>query len=203
MLQITLNQVSHTYSERKVFDGINLSLESGARLLVRGPNGSGKTTLLKILAGLLTPSSGTLEIKENGEVGDAAWGRRWTGYLSPELTLYDELSSLENLEFFARMRGLPGDAAPRNLLERVGLGGRMRDPIGTLSTGLRQRAKLAFALQPEPKLLLLDEPGSNLDADGRSRLDTVLEAADSQSIVVMATNEGGEPAWGTDTLALG
>ena len=202
MLQITLNQISHTYSERKVFDGVNLSLKSGARLLVRGSNGSGKTTLLKILAGLLTPSSGTLEIKEDGQVEKDAWSRRWIGYLSPELTLYEELSSLENLDFFARMRGLPADVGGQTLLERVGLGDRMNDPVGTLSTGLRQRAKLAFALQPEPKLLLLDEPGSNLDADGRNLLDTVLEAADTRSIVVLATNEGGEPAWGTDTFAL-
>ena len=170
--------------------------------MVRGPNWSGKTTLLKILAGLLTPSGGTLEIKEDGQVGDAAWSRRWTGYLSPELTLYHELSSLENLDFFARMRGLPEGGA-RNLLERVGLGDRMTDPVGTLSTGLRQRAKLAFALQPKPTLLLLDEPGSNLDADGKDLLDTVLNTANTQSIVVMATNEDGEPAWGTDTLALG
>jgi heme exporter protein A len=205
MVAIQVEKLSKAFSNRSVLRGLSMTIEGGERLVVRGPNGSGKSTFLRILAGLLTPSAGTVRvITPEGAVGDWDWRRRWTGYLSPDLTLYDEFSALENLEFFARARGLGRNGErDRDLLGILGLGDRLHDPLGTLSTGLRQRSKLAFALQGEPRILLLDEPGSNLDRLGRDLIArTVAEYGGRGSAVLIATNDPLEFELGTRTLEL-
>jgi len=204
MLEIQVEKLSRTFSERTVLRGLTAGFRGGERLVVRGPNGSGKSTFLRVLAGLLSPTEGSVRVLEGGAPRDASWRRRWTGYLSPDLTLYDEFSPLENLTFFGRARGLPRDETrDRSLLSRLGLGDRLHDPLATLSTGLRQRAKLAFALQAEPRILLLDEPGSNLDASGRELIAAaVSEYAGRESLVVVATNDPLEFDLGTRTLEL-
>ena len=204
MIEIQLEDLNRSFGDRKVLNGITASLASGDRLLVRGPNGSGKSTLLRILAGLLASTGGRVRWLENGEERDQAWRRRATGYLAPDLVLYEEFSPLENLDFFARVRGLPVDhRRDGGLLERLGLQGRLDDPLGTFSTGMRQRAKLAFALQAAPRILLLDEPGSNLDDAGRALVArTVGEFGDGEGIVIVATNDPAEFALGNRTLEL-
>ena len=183
---------------------VSLRIPKGKRFAIIGSNGSGKSTFLRILAGLLSPTEGSVQVTEGGVLRDAAWRRRWTGYLSPDLTLYEEFSPLENLTFFGRARGLPRDPGrDRGLLSRLGLGDRLHDPLGTLSTGLRQRAKLAFALQAEPRILLLDEPGSNLDKPGREAIAAAVAGfAARESLVVVATNDPLEFDLGTRTLDL-
>jgi len=204
MLEIHLDDLSRSFGERRVLRGITAVIRGGERLLVRGPNGSGKTTLLKVLAGLLGPTGGGFRVLDAGEARDDAWRRRWTGYVSPDLVLYDEFSPLENLDFFSRVRALAPEAGrDRDLLGRVGLGDRVHQPVGTLSTGLRQRAKLAFALQGRPRILLLDEPGANLDQPGRTFVaDTVTSFSSPETIVVVATNDPAEFGLGTRTLEL-
>ena len=205
MVAIQVEKLSKAFSNRSVLRGLSVNIQGGERLLVRGPNGSGKSTFLRILAGLISPSAGTVRVSSpEGETKNTDWRRRWTGYLSPDLTLYDEFSALENLEFFARVRGLGRDRArDQGLLGRLGLGDRLHDPLATLSTGLRQRAKLAFALQGEPRILLLDEPGSNLDQVGRELIArTVADYGANGSAVLIATNDPLEFELGTRTLEL-
>lgn len=205
MVSIQVEKLSKAFSNRAVLRGLTVAIQGGERLVVRGPNGSGKSTFLRILAGLLTPSAGTIRVTTpDGQEGSAEWRRRWTGYLSPDLTLYEEFSPLENLDFFARVRGVGKDAnRDRRLLSDLGLGDRVDDPLGTLSTGLRQRAKLAFALQAAPRILLLDEPGSNLDQPGRELIArTVSEFANGGSAVLIATNDPLEFELGSRTLDL-
>jgi heme exporter protein A len=205
MLQITLDSLGRSFAERQVFGGITTSIDGGERLLVRGPNGSGKTTLLKILAGVLRPTDGSFAVREGNTTRDSGWKRRWTGYVAPDLVLYEEFTAIENLGFFARLRGL-GENPARDgaLLTRLGLGDRAHEPLGTLSTGLRQRAKLAFALQGSPRVLLLDEPGSNLDRAGRELVAATVEAfSNEDAIVILATNDPAEFELGTRTLELG
>jgi heme exporter protein A len=191
MLEVVLEKVSRSFDGRQVLRDLDLGITAGERLLVRGRNGSGKTTLLKILAGLLRPTTGKVRILEGGRDWEGADRQRHLGYLSPDLVLYEEFSALENLRFFGRVRGLEDDAArDQAVLARVGLSERARDPLGTLSSGLRQRAKLAFALQPAPRVLLLDEPGSNLDTEGRASVRRIVQEADVPGrILVLATND--------------
>jgi ABC-type multidrug transport system ATPase subunit len=205
MVAIHVEKLSKAFANRSVLRGLSVTITGGERLVVRGPNGSGKSTFLRILAGLLTPTAGTIRVLEpDGNSRDRDWRRRWTGYLSPDLTLYEEFSALENLEFFARARGQGRNRdRDQRLLGTVGLGERWNDPLGTLSTGLRQRAKLAFALQGEPRILLLDEPGSNLDQQGRELIArTVSDFGGRGSAIVIATNDPLELELGTRTLDL-
>ncbi len=204
MIEVRLQGIERSFGERRVLKGIDLSLSGGDRLLVRGPNGSGKSTCLKILAGLLGPTGGKLTVTEDGAEVDGARRRRLTGYLAPDLVLYEEFSPMENLTFFARVRGMaPDPERDASLLARLGLGKRLHDPIGTLSTGMRQRAKLAFALQAGPRLLLLDEPGSNLDAPGRGLVAGAVDEFSARGgIVVVASNDPAEFSMGNRTLEL-
>jgi ABC-type multidrug transport system ATPase subunit len=172
-----------------VLAGVSAAASGGEALLVTGRNGAGKSTLLRCLAGLLPPDAGTIDYREGG-VGplDAAARRRRVGLVAPDLALYGELTVAENLAFFARLRGLartdrrdladrrdPADRTDRadpaglsqpgdELLRRLELPG---DRLAaTLSSGMRQRLRWAWALLHRPRLLLLDEPFQNLDAAG-------------------------------------
>jgi heme exporter protein A len=148
-----------------VLEHVSGGVDAGGILLVTGSNGSGKSTLLRCLAGLLAPEEGTIEFHEDDRRLDNAERRLRVGYVAPDLSFYEELTTGENLTFFARLRGAPATRVPA-LLSRVGL------PIdrqaGALSSGMRQRLRWAWAILHRPRLLLLDEPFQNLDAPGEA-----------------------------------
>jgi heme exporter protein A len=167
---LSLTGLRRNYGERTALDGIGLRLGRGETLLVLGPNGAGKTTLLRILATLLRPSGG--EVLALGcSLPDEAWKLRGRiGFLGHEPLLYRDLSGRENLRFHARlhgMRGKAGEARIEQLLAAVGMERRAEQRVGELSAGMRQRLAIARCVLHEPELLLLDEPDSNLDAEGR------------------------------------
>ncbi len=146
-----------------VLTGVSGEVGPGEALLVVGSNGSGKSTLLRVLAGLLAPERGTVEYREDGVALDIAARRRAVGFVAPDLALYEELTTLENLRFFCRLRDVPESRAGE-LLDLVGL---PHDrPAGALSSGMRQRLRWTWALLARPRLLLLDEPFQNLDRPG-------------------------------------
>ena len=134
-------------------------------LLVRGTNGSGKSTLVRCLAGLLRPQSGTIEFVDHGFVCDTEERRSRVGWVGPDLSFYESLSALENLQFFGRLKGLRPEVG-RRLLDRLGVPSTRL--ASALSSGMKQRLRWAFALQHHPSLLLLDEPFQNLDAEGET-----------------------------------
>ena len=163
--------------DRRVFRDVDVALTDGGFLLVTGPNGSGKTTLLRVLAGLLAPDTGTLELPP----------RRTIGYLGHEPLVYRELTPLENLTLFGRLYRIPerGERIGM-LLERFGLWEVRHDRVSTFSRGMQQRLGLCRALLHEPGLLLLDEPFNALDTDAAVLLEGVL--AEPRTTVV-ATHE--------------
>jgi heme exporter protein A len=170
-----------------VLGGVSASVAAGQTLLVTGRNGSGKSTLLRCLAGLLLPDSGTIDYREDeGDGGplDAAARRRRTGLVAPDLAFYGELTAAENLDFFARLRGVDRERG-RELLRRLEL---PADRLASaLSSGMRQRLRWAWALLHRPRLLLLDEPFQNLDAAGltitRRLLDDHLASAPALAVI--------------------
>jgi heme exporter protein A len=169
-MAIELRGLRRDFGERAALDGLDLSLATGESLVVLGPNGAGKTTLLRILATLLRPSAGEVTVL-GAQLPDEAWKvRARIGFLGHEPLLYRDLSGRENLRFHARLHGLVGEAAEERiatLLTAIGMARRADDRIAELSAGMRQRLAICRCVLHEPVLLLLDEPDSNLDVEGR------------------------------------
>jgi heme ABC exporter ATP-binding subunit CcmA len=158
------------FGERTALDGVGFELAAGESLVVLGPNGAGKTTLLRILATLLRPSGGEVRVLGGRLPGEAWKARGRIGLLGHEALLYRDLSGRENLRFHARLYGLRGEAAEARiaeLLAAVGMERRAEGRVAELSAGMRQRLAVCRCVLHEPELLLLDEPDSNLDAEGR------------------------------------
>src|SRR5690349_4276425 len=158
------------YGDRPALDGVGFELAAGASLVVLGPNGAGKTTLLRILATLLRPSGGEATVL-GCSLPNEAWKLRGRiGYLGHEPLLYRDLSGRENLRFQARLHGVERESAEariEELLRAVAMELRADERVAELSAGMRQRLSICRCILHEPELLLLDEPDSNLDAEGR------------------------------------
>jgi heme exporter protein A len=158
------------YGDRPALDGVGFELAAGDSLVVLGPNGAGKTTLLRILATLLRPSGGEAAVL-GCSLPDEAWKLRGRiGYLGHEPLLYRDLSGRENLRFQARLHGIGPEAAEARIeevLRAVGMQRRADERVVELSAGMRQRLSICRCVLHEPELLLLDEPDSNLDIEGR------------------------------------
>ena len=139
--------------------GVNADFDAGKFYAILGDNGAGKTTLLRALAGLTQPTRGTVSILSKTP-HDAS---RDVGYMAHPSLLYDEMSGLENLRYFARLYDIAGDGRCEQVIRSVGLDPELSRPVGKYSQGMRQRMSLARAILHDPKILLLDEPFSNVD----------------------------------------
>ncbi len=184
------------YGRRQVLRGLDLAVAAGEAVAVAGPNGAGKTTLLRVLAGLARPDRGEVRLEGRPLRRDAPEVRRAVGVVSHQTLLYDDLTLHENLTFAARLYGLSMPAAAaRAALDEAGLGPRADESPRRLSRGLAQRAAIARALLHRPRLLLLDEPFTALDAAASERLRAELGARRRQGLgIVLVTHQLGE-AW--------
>ncbi len=203
-VRIRFDGVGKRFGLRAVLREVSGEATPGSVLILTGPNGSGKSTLLQILAGLIRPTRGSVRYLEgDDEIPRNEWRHR-IGMAAPALALYEELTAMENLEFCARVRGLEVNLDRcRSRLEEVGLDPDRKTPVGGFSTGMQQRLKLAQAVLHEPPVLLLDEPGSNLDPAGQDWLTAfVREMVDEGRTVVVATNDRTEMEWGESRVAL-
>lgn len=140
--------------------GVSAEFTSGKLYAILGDNGAGKTTLLRTLAGLNHPTSGQVTILGASRFQDIC---REVGYMAHPSLLYDEMSGMENLEYFARLYGMNDGGRYAEVIRSVGLDPELSRPVGQYSQGMRQRMSLARALLNDPKILLLDEPFSNVD----------------------------------------
>lgn len=203
MVSLELKNLSKSYGPRRVFSGISRSIDSGC-LVVTGRNGSGKSTLLKIVAGLLSPTNGEVIFKLDGREVDKESPRDLVGLVSPELSLYSELSALENLKFLCKVRGLKKhDSELVSLLEKLGLDGRESDRLSSYSSGMLQRVKYASAMLHDPQVMLFDEPSANLDESGIEIVASIIEEHKKRGIVVIATNDQSDMRFGDSFLELG
>jgi ABC-2 type transport system ATP-binding protein len=181
--------VSMAFRDKLALDGVSLRVAAGEIHALLGPNGAGKTTLLRILAGLLTPSAGSVSLAaEAGATGRELRGR--IGLVpSGDRTFYLRLSALENLVFFGRLQGLRRREAQARALEKlaqVGLEGRARTRVAELSHGMQKRLSIARGLLADPPVLLVDEATHDLDPEGARRVrDLVRETAAAQGIAVL------------------
>lgn len=194
MYDLHVDGLGHRFGRRVLFRDVGFTLLPGEALAVTGANGSGKSTLVRILAGVLRPTKGRAVLRLDGRPVGAEAQPRHVGLVAPYLGLYDDLTARENLAFLARARRL-ADAPARidAVLAEVELTDRGDDRVGTFSSGMRQRVRVATALLAAPPLLLLDEPTSNLDAPGIAMVRRVMAAhRASGRLLVLATNDPGE-----------
>lgn len=204
VLSLKITKLTRRFGHRSVFRDIDFECGPGTSVCITGPNGSGKSTLLKIIAGLLAPSSGSITLSIDEKETTAETKRRSVRLVSPEMNLYDELTGSENLRFLSSISGVPvSQEKIETILNSVGLGERGDDFFGEYSSGMKQRLKLASALMSDPPLLLLDEPSSNLDEDGREFVYRVMQEQKSRGILVYATNEQDEQRFGDKIVRLG
>jgi heme exporter protein A len=167
---IAVAALRRDYGDRPALDGVGFELAASESLVVLGPNGAGKTTLLRILATLLRPSGGEARVLGCALPREAWKLRGRIGYLGHEPLLYRDLSGRENLRFQARLHGIDSaatEARIEELLRAVGMERRADERAAELSAGMRQRLSICRCVLHEPELLLLDEPDSNLDTEGR------------------------------------
>jgi heme exporter protein A len=203
-LQLQLTDLAAGYGARRVLVDVSLTVRHGETLVVAGSNGSGKSTLLRLLCGLQRPTAGAVIFHIGGRRFRPDEARDLVGWVAPDLQLYRELTALENLHFFAEVRGLRRTAADLEaLLERVGLGGRGHDLLAAYSSGMGQRLRYAYALLHAPPVLLLDEPTVTLDDRGAAVVERIVAAQRERGITVIATNDPRELRYGDYILRLG
>jgi len=184
--------LARRFGPRWVLKRLDLAVPAGESLLITGPNGSGKTTLLRCLATALKPHEGQIRLD-----GDDLWRARdrfrgSIAFVSHATRLYEDLSARDNLVVWARLGGLPVDAD--SLLRRVSLPVDRRDPVRTFSAGMRRRLALAVALLKTPRLMLLDEPFTALDPEGRALVGAVLDDLRSRHATIVLTSHHPEEA---------
>ena len=182
--------LQRSFGRVRILRGLDLTIREGEALAVVGPNGAGKTTLLRILAGLMRPTTGQIRVLGQPLEQGSAQTRSAIGLLSHQSLLYDDLTLLENLTFAARLYGLdrPREVA-ETALAQAGLGDRADELPRRLSRGLVQRAAIARAVLHRPKVLLLDEPFTSLDAAAADRLRADLRTRLAEGLgVVLVTH---------------
>src|SRR5437773_1586837 len=172
--------------------GISLEIRPGMFGLL-GPNGAGKTTLMKIIATLLEPDSGRVEMNGVDLIARKDQARRMLGYLPQEFGLYPTLTAEQMLDYFAKLKGVMDKKQRRALidalLERVNLSSARKQRVGGFSGGMRQRLGIAQALIGEPELIIVDEPTAGLDPEERNRFhDLLSETASDNAVVILSTH---------------
>jgi heme exporter protein A len=170
---IAVRALGKRFGTRWVLRGVTLDVHCGEAVGLLGPNGSGKSTILRILATLLNPSAGTASVNGQDIVREASSVRAQIGYLAHTPGLYEDLTARENLAFAADMLGVAHTAVDENL-ERVGLSRVSGDRVRGFSAGMQRRLALARLNLRQPRVLLLDEPYSNLDNDGIALMNEIL-----------------------------
>ena len=174
--------------------GVDLTVEPGEIVLVRGPNGAGKTTLLRLCAGLVRPEAGSVEVLGHDLVHERRSVRRRVALLGHATGLYDDLTVVQNVHFWARAAGLSAEEATDRVgvaMVRLGVAERLfGQPVHTLSAGQRRRASLAALVVRRPELWLLDEPHAGLDQAGRDIVDVLIgDAVASGATVLVSSHE--------------
>jgi ABC-2 type transport system ATP-binding protein len=178
--------------DRPAVDGLDLTVYGGEFYALVGPNGAGKTTTLRMVTGLLRPDAGTIAIEGIDALADPVAAKQVTAWVADEAMIYDKLTPLEYLEFVAglwRMDAADGERRARDLLDWLGLAPHAHERCEGFSKGMRQKVALAGALVHDPRLIILDEPLTGLDAASARQVKTVLhERVRAGGTVIMTTH---------------
>jgi ABC-2 type transport system ATP-binding protein len=187
-IAIDVRGLSKSFGGRKVVRDLSMQVKRGTIYGFLGPNGSGKTTTIRMLTGLLTPDEGEGTCLGYDIRTEADEIKRHVGYMTQRFSLYQDLSVRENLEFVARLYGLPNPlGAARAMVDRLGLGGREGQLAAELSGGWKQRLALGACTLPNPQLLLLDEPTAGVDPKARREFWNEIHAMAAEGLTVLVS----------------
>ncbi|MFC1947085.1 ABC transporter ATP-binding protein [Chloroflexota bacterium] len=187
-LIISVRGLTRTFNDFLALRGVDIDIAAGERVAVLGPNGAGKTTLLKVLSSAITSSSGEVTIRSNRLKDKNPEVRRYIGVVSHQTFLYQELTAYENFTFYCRMYDVPEkDQRIKEIVDKVGMTGRLHDRVSTLSRGMLQRLSIGRALLHNPEILLLDEPDTGLDWHSLSSLWEIINNEDGINRTIIFT----------------
>lgn len=185
-------ELRKVYKKKVAVDNVNLYLDSGESVGLLGPNGAGKSTTISMISTLVQPTAGDIKLDGRSVIKNPRIIRGVLGVVPQEIALYEELSAVENLEFFGRIYGLRGSSLVKaidEVLELVGLEDRRKDLIKTYSGGMKRRINIAAALMHEPKIIIMDEPTVGIDPQSRNYiLDTVKRLNVEKKMTVLYTS---------------
>jgi heme ABC exporter ATP-binding subunit CcmA len=201
---IRVTGLRKTFGSHRVLDGLDLDVHAGEAVAMLGANGAGKTTLLKILATLIRPTRGTAAVAGHDCVRDAEGARPHIGLVAHGSYVYEDLTALENLRFWATLAGLsPAPAALAGALASVELERAADERVRTFSAGMKRRLSLARFVLARPSVLLLDEPFAGLDQRAKKWLEEHLASFKaSGGAILMATHSFGRELVVADRLAI-
>jgi len=200
---IAAEGLTRRFGSVTALDSVSFTVEAGARVALLGANGAGKSTLLALLSSLATPRTGRASVAGYDVRTQSTEVRRRIGVLAHRPMLYEDLSPLENLRFFARLYGrADAGSAIEGLLRRVGLWSRRHEAVRVLSRGYHQRLAIARALVHEPEVLLLDEPETGLDLEALATLDELMLRAPGVTVLAATHRRERVEHWAMGTLVL-
>lgn len=198
-MRITMSGVAKQFSREKVFTDVDHVFEAGSRTALLGPNGSGKSTLLQVVAGALVPTKGTVEhaLGEKPMEQDRVY--REVSIAAPYLDLYEDLSLREAIATHARFKPFRPGIALEDVARTAYLKPHLEKPVSNFSSGMKQRLKLALAILSDTPLLLLDEPATNLDAEGIAWFRELLMRNVERRTLLVASNRQAEETFACDS----
>jgi ABC-type multidrug transport system ATPase subunit len=184
---VTVTGLVKQFGRFAALRSVTAEFASGRLYAILGDNGAGKTTLLRIIAGLTPPTRGSISILGTTDLRSVC---SQLGYMAHPSLLYDEMSGMENLRYFARLYDVTDDERCAQTIRAVKLDPSLVRPVGQYSQGMRQRMSLARALLNDPKILLLDEPFSNVDArSSRDMVSLLAGLRDSGKTIFVVTHQ--------------
>lgn len=188
-MELSIQKLSKSFNQKVVFSNLNLDIPSGSRLAITGSNGSGKSTLLKIISGGAIPSSGQIQYKHNGKTIQEEHVYKWVHFVAPYNTVLEELTLPELFNFHKDLGTLRDFSTYKDWVLHLEYPFQWHHRIKTFSSGMKQRVKLGLVLLDNRPLILLDEPGSNLDQQGKEWMFGLLQKLSADQTLIIATND--------------
>jgi len=189
-LMLKISHLSKSFDKVQAVDDVSLEVKEGEIFGFLGPNGAGKTTTISMIAGLLTPDSGTIQIDSMDIRSSQQKIRSIMGIVPQDMAFYEELTANENLRFWGQLQGMSGTELDQKIpyyLNKIGLKGREDEPLKKYSGGMKRRINLIIGLIHSPRLLLLDEPTIGIDVQTKINILDLIREASSQGTTVVYT----------------
>lgn len=194
---LEVHNIVKKYGENTAVNDVSFDIQEGEIFSLLGPNGAGKTTTISILSTLLSPTAGDATIFGHSVTRDPMEVKRLIGVVPQEIALYDDMSALENLNFWGEMYGLSGGALKtrvKELLEQIGLADRAKERIKTYSGGMKRRVNIAVGLMHQPRLLFMDEPTVGIDPQSRRAILDSVKSLNAAGMTILYTTHYMEEA---------